>query len=441
MKEVVILGSPNVGKSTLFNRIIGKRQAITEDTPGVTRDRNLSEVEWNNKRFKIVDTGGFDLQTKETLEQQILKQIYLAIDKADILLGVLDCKRELIPSDYDMVHLIRTSQKPHLFVANKFDHPSMISSVGELYRLGIDKFYFVSALHGFGIRELLDAISEKILKQDSESKTELYPYIAVVGRPNVGKSSLVNKILGQERMIVHESPGTTRDAIDTLIETKQGKFFLIDTAGIRRKSKIDQSIERYGVKRAIDSIKKAEVTLCLLDGKEGITEQDIKILSLSLKYGAATLAVLNKCDLIDAETIAQEKIRFQRDLPQLAHLPFIPISAKTGKGIKRLFKYIFSLYEKRKERIKTSELNLFFHHLVSKIPHPRHQGKEVKFYYITQVSSEPPKFVIVTSHPQNISASYQRFILNKIRLEFGFKGIPIIISYQGRKERRNPKWI
>jgi GTP-binding protein len=436
---VAIVGRPNVGKSTLFNRIIGWQKAIVEDIPGVTRDRIYSDAEWNGREFIIVDTGGFEPESEDLYPSLIRSQIKIAIKEADLILFVLDGKAELLPQDVEVLKLLRKSHKPVLYVVSKIDHEKHELSTVDFHSLGVDNFIAVSAVHGRRIDELLDAIVEKLPRAQLETndKEEDLIKIAVVGKPNVGKSTLVNKILGEERLLTSPIPGTTRDSIDTLIEKNGRKYLFIDTAGIRRKSKITFSVERYSVLRAIKTIERADVVFLMLDAQEGPTHQDARIAELIHDRGKGCVILLNKWDLVPksiAETRGIEDI-VRDKLKEIDFAPVVSISALTGKRVNKVFDCIDLVFENYSGRVSTKRLNRLLDDIMIKTPPPLHKGREIKFYYISQPMTKPPTFVIFTSSSQAIPESYKQFLENKLREEFDLEGTTIRLIFRARRKK------
>ena len=425
---VAIIGRPNTGKSTLFNRLVGRRQAIVEDIPGVTRDRLYAPCTWRGKTFTMVDTGGFVPGTEERLLTLIREQTRHAIEEAEFIIFLLDGREGLTPIDKDIAQYLRESGKKVFYAINKIDSEKQEKLIYEFYPLGVDKLYPISSEHGRGVDELLDDIydllPEKIVEKPEE---EFYAKVAIVGRPNVGKSTLLNTMLGEERVLVDEKPGTTRDAIDTPVTREGKKYLFIDTAGIRRRGKIEKGIERYSISRAFKAIDRCDITLILLDADEGVTEQDTKIAGYVQKEGKGAILVLNKWDLIkrDEDKIARLTKEFNRRLGFLDYVPSINISAKTGEKVSKVFLLIKDIMEEYTKRITTGELNRAFKEMTHRHPPPAYRGWPVKLYYITQTEIKPPTFVIFTNQPDGIKPNYTRYIENQLRAHFGFKGTPI----------------
>ncbi len=435
---VAIIGRPNVGKSTLFNRIIGWRKAIVEDTPGVTRDRNYADADWSGEEFNIVDTGGLDVESDDLYLSLIRDQIQVAIEESDLILFILDAKSGIMPQDVEISKLLRKTSKPVLYVVNKVEHEKHEIRAFDFHNLGVDKFFTVSALDGRKINELLDAILERLpkVKLEVEERDDKIINVAVIGKPNVGKSTLVNRILGEERLITSPIPGTTRDSIDTLIERKNRKYLFIDTAGIRRKSKVTFSVERYSIIRAMKTVERADIVLFMFDGKEGPTHQDARISELINDKGKGCIVLLNKWDLVPKEIAETSGIDdIVRDkLKAVDFAPVISISALTGKRVNRVFDYIDLVYENFSRRITTKPLNKLLDGILKTNPPPIYKGSEIKFYYISQPMTKPPTFVVFTNSLKGIPESYKRFLENRFREEFKLEGTPIKFIFRARRK-------
>lgn len=435
MKPVVaIVGRPNVGKSTLFNRITGKRKAIVANEPGTTRDRNYADVHWNGMDFLLIDTGGFETEIKNEVNTHVLQQIELAIEEADLIIFLADGKEGLTPADVEITNRLRRGNKPVLHTVNKIDGQKQEEGIYGFYQLGVETLYPMSAEHGRGVGDLLDNAINLLPPSSKTEYDEDLVKIAVLGRPNVGKSSLVNTILGNERVIVNGKPGTTRDAIDTPVKIGAGKYLLIDTAGIRRKGKISRRLEKFSIIQVLKSIDGCDVALILIDGKEGITEQDARIAGLAHDKGKASILVVNKWDLVEKDThTASRYVRDIRDsLKFMQYAPVIFVSALTGQRTLKIINLVDRVAEQRQSRVTTSELNRVFEKIIRSHSPPLHRNKELKLYYITQVSTRPPTFVIFANYPEGIHFSYERYIMNKIRESFGFDGTPIRVVFRKR---------
>jgi GTP-binding protein len=434
---VAIVGRPNVGKSTLFNRITGSQLAIVEDIPGVTRDRNYRDAEWEGKGFIVVDTGGFYIEPPEDIFLHIREQAIFAIEEADIIIHLLDGKAGLTPSDLELARLLRTSGKKVLWAVNKIDVPRHEERVYDFYRIGTDELWPVSAESGFGYDDLMDRLIS-LLPSYVEEKID-YPKIAVVGKPNVGKSTLINAFLGKKRMIVSPVPGTTRDSIDSICTYYGRKYLFIDTAGLRKKGKAGYSIERFSMVRAIRSIERCDVALIIMDAIEGIVEQDQRIAGMVEGYGKGAVFLLNKWDLV--ERPEEEYKRLGKELNSkmwfMQYSPLLTVSAIEKKRITKIFPLIDEVIRERKKRISTAELNRFFRDSLSRMSLPSYKGKAVRLYYITQVKTEPPAFVIFTNYPSVLKDAYIRHIEKGLREKFSFMGTPIRIYVRAR-ERGKP---
>ena len=439
MKLVIaIVGRPNVGKSTLFNRIVRGKKAIVWNEPGVTRDRNYADVEWDENTFTLIDTGGFEPVSKDRIFIQMREQCELAIEEANAILFVMDGKEGLIPSDKEIADILRQQKKPVFYIVNKIDGPKDEEKVFEFYGLGVEPIHSISAEHRYGVDGLMDEVI-KVLPGSTEEKWDRdAAKVAVVGRPNVGKSSLINRLLGYKRVIVDEAPGTTRDAIDTFFERDGKKYVLIDTAGIRRKSRISLRLEKYSIVEALRTIDRSDVALLLLDSREGVTDQDARIGGFIHEKGKGCILVVNKWDLIekDSKTMVEFQRKVYSDLKYLAYAPILFISALTGQRIKKVLDVIDHVAEQAKKRIPTSPLNKYFGDWIEKLPPGLYKNRRVKLNYITQVSTAPPTFVIYTNFPGGIHFSYERYLLNQMRETFGFEGVPIRLYFRKKGKER-----
>ena len=435
---VAIVGRPNVGKSTLFNRLVGKRLAIVEDTPGVTRDRIYAKSDWNGREFDIVDTGGIEPQADTEILIFMREQAMLAIDMADVIILVVDITTGVTATDQDVADIMLKSGKPILLAVNKMDSTGPNNpDIYEFYSLGLGDPVSVSAVHGHGTGDLLDECV-KLFPQDSDEEAEDESIrVAVIGKPNAGKSSLINTILGETRLIVSESPGTTRDAIDTPFENGYGKYVFIDTAGIRRRSKINNKIEKYSVLRAQLAIERADVCIIMLDAREGVTEQDTKIAGLAHEAGKASIIVVNKWDLIEKETNTMDKMR--RDvlsgLSYMTYAPVLFISALTGQRVERLFELVNYVNEQALMRITTGTLNDVLGDAVARVQPPTDKGRRLKIYYMTQVGVRPPTFVCFCNDEELFHFSYRRYLENRIRSVFGLEGTPVRMIIRERESK------
>ncbi|MCL2760924.1 MAG: ribosome biogenesis GTPase Der [Desulfuromonadales bacterium] len=434
---VAIVGRPNVGKSTLFNRLMGTRKAIVDDIPGVTRDRNYGNVDRFDLQFTLIDTGGFEPASQDMLLQQMRQQSQLAMEEADIIIFLMDGRDGLTVADREVANMIRRVDKPVFFVVNKVDGDKLENLSSEFYALGVERIFTISAAHNRGVGELMDEVIAAFPLNASSEKDEDVTKIAVVGRPNVGKSTLVNKLLGFERSVANPVAGTTRDSIDTYFNCNRKRYMLIDTAGIRRKGRVSLKIETYSVVDALRSLERADVALIVIDAEQGITEQDTKIAGYAYEAGRSCLFVVNKWDSIEKNnaTVGKfvEEIRMQ--FKYLSFAPIVFISAKTGQRTGNIMVEVEKLMEQYAKRISTSDLNRVFKEAVDSHHAPLSSGRRVKFYYATQVGTKPPSFVIFTNQPEGIHFSYERYLTNKIREAFGFTGTPIRLMFRGRDRR------
>jgi GTP-binding protein len=430
---VAIVGRPNVGKSTLFNRLAGERLAITDEVPGTTRDRLYAEAEWRAISFILVDTGGLDLISTDNLMAQIRAQAQTAIAEADVVLFLVDVKDGLTAGDEEIAQVLRRSAKPVLLVANKADNRALREAAVEFYALGLGEPYPISALHGTGTGDLLDQVVSAFPAEEKEEELEAVK-IAIVGRPNVGKSSLLNKILGQERAIVHEAPGTTRDAIDTPMEWEGQPVVLIDTAGIRRKGRIQPGVEKYSVLRALRAIDRADVVLLLIDAVEGVTAQDAHIAGYILEEAKSVVVVVNKWDLVEKEANARQAYveHVRTTLRFLDYVPVLFVSALTGQGVEQVLPTALRVQGERLIRIPTAELNRIVQEAVTRHAPPSKAGKRLKFYYATQAATDPPTFVFFVNDPRMVHFSYERYLENRLREHYSFLGTPLRLSFRKR---------
>jgi len=432
---VSIIGRPNVGKSTLFNRILGKRIAIVEDTPGVTRDRNYAVTSYLGRDFILVDTGGLEPETSDPILTQMRRQAGTAIDEADIIIFLMDCREGLMPADLEIADLLRKIHKPVFYAINKVDTHKAEAGISDFYRLSAEKLYLISAEHGRCVDELLDDV-HPLLPEAGEAGEEgradgeeAPPRIAVVGKPNVGKSTLINRLLGKERLVTSPMPGTTRDAIDTLVTYYKKGYLFVDTAGIRKKAKVDKGIESYSVIRALKSIERCNIAILMIDAAEGITDQDLKILKYIEEAEKGCIIGINKWDIVekDEKTMDQYKKSIYSFYPYISHIPIIFISALTGNRVTKLFPEIRAVMEEYSKRIPTGELNRFTQEIAGRLPASTYQGKPVKIYYATQAGVRPPGIVLFVNYPKAISPGIRRFIEHNIRDQWGFKGVPLRI--------------
>jgi GTP-binding protein len=439
MKPIItIVGRPNVGKSTLFNRIAGGKKAIVWNEPGVTRDRNYADVIWDGCALTLIDTGGFEPASRDRIFIQMREQCQLAIDEADAILFVMDGKEGLTSSDLEIATLLRRQEKPVFFIVNKIDGPNHEEKRYEFYRLGVDSIYSVSAEHGYGVGEMMDEVVKTLPSSMDEIGEDKATKVAVVGRPNVGKSSLVNRFLGYKRVLVDEAPGTTRDAIDTLLEKDGRKYLFVDTAGIRRKSRISYQLEKYSIVQAFRTIDRCDVALLLLDPMEGVADQDARIGGFIHKKGKGCILLVNKWDLVqkDSETMEAFQNRVEEDLKYLSYAPVLFISARTGQRVQKVLEMVDQVAGQAQKRISTSQLNRHFGQWVEAHPPPLHKNRRVHLNYITQVSTGPPTFIISTNLPGGIHFSYERYLVNQLRKTFGFEGVPIRLLFRKKGKER-----
>lgn len=437
MKPIIaIVGRPNVGKSTLFNRILGGRKAIVWNEPGVTRDRNYADAEWDGKAFILIDTGGFEPISKDRIFVQMREQCELAMEEADIILFVMDGKEGLMPSDREIADILRRLNKPVFYIVNKIDSPKDEEKMFEFYGLGIEKIYPISAEHRRGLGELMEEVSQFLLDGEEEETNETVTRVAVLGRPNVGKSSLINRILGYKRVIVDEAPGTTRDAIDTHFKRDGRHYVLIDTAGIRRKSRISLRLEKYSIMEALRTLDRCDVALLLLDPREGVTDQDARIGGFIHEKGKGCILLVNKWDLIekDSRTADEFRRRIYAELKYLSYAPILFISALTGQRVMKVLDVVDHVAEQAKKRIPTSQLNRSLAEWVEKTPPPSYRTRPIKLNYMTQVKVKPPTFVISTNFPEGIHFSYERYLMNQIRETYGFEGVPVRLIFKKKRK-------
>lgn len=440
---VAIVGRPNVGKSTLFNKLIGERRSIVEDTPGVTRDRVYGESEWRGRKFILIDTGGIEPKTDNMILQKMKEQAQIAIDTADVIIFMCDINTGLVADDRDIAIMLKKSGKPVIICVNKADKIGEVDpSFYEFYELGFDIDPVpVSSIHGTGSGDLLDAVFDCLPESSEEEEEDDYINVCVIGKPNAGKSSIINKILGTDRLIVSSMAGTTRDAIDTTFENEFGKYNFIDTAGIRRQSKVDDRIEKFSVLRAHMAVERADVCLLVIDATEGVTEQDEKIAGIAHEAGKAVIIVVNKWDLLDTEdkdTVKYSK-KVQEALSYMTYAPIMYVSALTGQRVVKLFEQINYVFDQSKMRISTGMLNDVLNEAVTRVQPPSDKGRRLKVYYMTQASVAPPTFVLFCNSAALFHFSYQRYIENCLRATFGFKGTPIKLVIRQRSEEDETK--
>jgi GTP-binding protein len=431
---VAIVGRPNVGKSTLFNRLTKKKKAIVDDLPGVSRDRNYGSIFWENKSFTLIDTGGFELDPHETIGYMIKEQVQLAIEEADAIIFLCDGKDGLLPTDKGAVKMLKSCGKKVFYTVNKVEGEKDYENLPDFYQLGIEPIYPISAQHGIGITELLNDVAD-FLPEESPETEEESTKLAIVGRPNVGKSSLVNRILGFKRLIVSERPGTTRDSIDTPIRYFGERYLLIDTAGIRKKTRVSLRVERYSMIEALKSIERCDLGILVLDATQGVTEQDARIGGYLYEQGKGTIMVVNKWDLIKKDTTSMKKYteEIRSHLRFLDFAPIIFLSALTGQRVSQILKIVQEVSHNYRKRLSTSELNRALKETTGKYHLPFYRNHPLKLYYMTQISVAPPTFVIFTNHPEAIHFSYERYLINQLRKNFGFSGVPLRIIFRERR--------
>ena len=438
---VAIVGRPNVGKSMLFNKLTGQRTSIVEDTPGVTRDRIYGECEWCNRHFNLVDTGGIEPGTENDMLKFMRRQAEIGIELADAIIMVVDVRSGVTAADQDVATMLRKSRKPVCLAVNKCDSIGLVNpDVFEFYSLGIGDLFETSAIHGHGTGDMLDWVLENIPEDNGEDEDEDIIKVAIVGKPNVGKSSLLNRILGEERVIVSNMAGTTRDAIDSDFENETGKYCFIDTAGMRRKSKVDDMIERYSNMRSINAIERADVCLILIDANDGVTEQDTKIAGLVHEAGKAAIIVVNKWDAVadkETNTMRDKELAVRDGLAYMNYAPVVFLSALTGSRVDKLFPMIQEVHRQNTSRITTGALNSILADATTRVQPPSDKGRRLKIYYMTQASTKPPHFVIFCNDARLFHFSYQRYLENQIREVFGLQGTPVRITIRQKGEKED----
>ena len=435
---VAIVGRPNVGKSMLFNKLVGKRLSIVEDTPGVTRDRLYAEAEWCGRTFDIVDTGGIEPGTDSEILTFMRKQAEIAIQNATVIIFLCDIKTGLTASDQEVANMLLRSRKPVVLAVNKMDQVGTTNpDIYEFYNLGLGDPIAVSAVHGHGTGDLLDACAQYFPEEEKDDTPDDVIKVAVIGKPNVGKSSLINRILGEERVIVSNMAGTTRDAVDSYFENEKGKFLFIDTAGMRKKSKVDDRIEKFSVLRATMAIERSDVCLILIDANEGVTEQDTKVAGLAHEAGKACIIVVNKWDAIEKDDKTMDRMReeVRRDLSYMTYAPIVFISALTGQRVNRIFELINYVNDQAAMRITTGMLNTLLADATARVQPPTDKGRRLKIFYMTQVGVKPPHFVCFCNDAQLFHFSYQRYIENQIRATFGLEGTPVRLTVRQKGDK------
>jgi len=439
MKPIVaIVGRPNVGKSTFFNRVTGTRKALVDDFPGVTRDRHYSDAVWNGVDFTLVDTGGFSGDDEDDFAHKIRSQILQAIEDADVIILLLDGKSGISPFDEDVVRILRPLSQPVFFAVNKIDGVEHEVKLYDFYKLGIKKLYPISAEHRYGITDFLDDLTEILPKTDTEEAGDVVR-LAVVGKPNVGKSSLINRMLGQQRLLVSDMPGTTRDAIDSLCKINEKPYLLIDTAGIRRKGRVSKKLEKYSIIKALRSLDRCDVALIVIDAHQGITEQDINIAGYAFDRGCGCIFVLNKWDIVEKDSKTEKEYydRLRMQAKFLSFAPMTTISALTGQRVFKIFDIVEEVFKQYTLRMGTGQLNRIFEQAILQNEPSLYRGRRLKFYYATQISTRPPTFVCFVNYPDAVHFSYRRYLINQIRGKAGLDKTPIRIIF--RKRTGKPK--
>lgn len=437
MKPIIaIIGRPNVGKSTLFNRLLRRRQAIVEDEPGVTRDRIYGEASFDDRSFILIDTGGFEPAPSASIQKQVREQAEIAMQEADLIIFLLDGQEGLTYADIEAANYLRRMTKPVIYVVNKIDTEKQEKNLFDFYRLGVPKLQAISAEHGRGISALLEEVFYLLPPMEAPpDREEKEIKVAIVGRPNVGKSSLLNRLLGSPRAIVDATPGTTRDALDTPLSKDGQKYLFIDTAGIRRRSKVTSRLEKITTLRALRSLERCDVALITIDGWEGLTEQDMRIAEFAAENGRAMILIVNKWDLVIKDTQTKQRYlqRIYQEMRTLDYVPVLFVSALTGQGTEKIFKLITQVIAEHRKRIATAELNKWLKEVRQKYPPPLAGTRLVKLYYMTQVEVAPPTFVIFTNLPEEVDTSYQRYLLRQLREKFGFLGTPLRLYWRAKK--------
>ena len=435
---VAIIGKPNVGKSTFFNYVVGKRISIVEDTPGVTRDRVYADANWRGRNFTLVDTGGIEPESDDIILSQMRRQADMAIEIADVILFVTDIKQGVTATDQDIALMLKKSKKPIILVCNKSDtFGKTPDELYEFYNLGVGEPFAVSSVNAKGIGDVLDAIYDNLPPQTEDEENSDVIKVAIIGKPNVGKSSLVNKILGENRVIVSDIAGTTRDAIDSEFQNEYGKYIFIDTAGIRRKSKVNDNLEKYSVMRSLLAVERADVCMLMLDAKEGVTAQDAKIAGEAHEAGKGVIIVVNKWDEVekDNQTMENYKKDVYNKLSYLSYAPIMFISAKTGQRVNKLYEMINMVASQNALRVSTSVLNDVLSEAVTIVQPPTDKGKRLKIFYMTQATTKPPTFVVFVNDKELFHFSYERYLMNQIRKEFGLTGTPIRMIVREKEEK------
>ena len=437
---VAIVGRPNVGKSQLFNRFAGKRLSIVEDTPGITRDRLYADCEWRGRTFQVVDTGGIEPSTDSEILKFMRIQAEVAINAADVIVLMTDLHSGITATDEDVATMLRRSKKPVVLAVNKCDRPGTEPpEFYEFYNLGLGDPYAISALHGYGTGDLLDACYDYFPEEEETEEESEYIKVALIGKPNVGKSSLTNQILGEERVIVSDIAGTTRDSVDSAFENEKGKYLFIDTAGMRKRSKVDERVEKFSVMRSLMAIERSDVCVIMIDALEGVTEQDTKVAGEAHDAGKACIIVVNKWDLVekDGKTMEQYTRRVREGLAYMPYAPVLFLSAKTGQRVPKLFDAINSVYEQNGRRIPTGQLNTLLAEATARVQPPTDKGRRLKIYYMTQSGIRPPTFVCFCNDARLFHFSYQRYLENQIREVYGLNGTPVRMIVRERGDKEN----
>jgi len=440
---VALVGRPNVGKSTLFNRITRSRKALVDPTPGVTRDRHYDKVTWDDKVFMLIDTGGIEDSSGDVMGGHIRNQAMAAIEEADIILFVMDGREGVTPQDHEVTNLLRRTDKTVFFVVNKIDSPAQeVEDMSQFYELGVDEFWPVSAEHKYGYGTLMNALAEKLIANDDDLRLpEGTVKVAFFGRPNVGKSSMINQILGQDRMVVSDVSGTTRDSVDTLLTHGKYSYLLIDTAGIRRKGKTTEKLEKFSILKALAALEKCDIAVVLIDAEEGITEQDTKVIGYTQEQGRGLILLVNKWDLVKDDKIRQKQIMGEIALavPFVGFAPLLTASALTGYGIKRLFPTIGTVYKQFTSSFPTSALNRLLKDAVEDHSPPIYKNKRLKFYYTSQVGHRPPKFVVMSNSSKGVHFSYERYLVNKFREGLGLDKVPLQLFIRDKNREKKKR--
>lgn len=435
---VTIVGRPNVGKSTLFNRLIGERRALVMDTPGVTRDRNYGRCEWGHRMFTVIDTGGFVPNSTDGMLPMMRTQAELAIEEADVILFVVDARAGLTSEDKEVFRVLRNATVPVFVAANKVDSKKQENSIYEFHQLGIDTIYPIAAEHGLGVNDVIDDVVEALPPEYTETDDDGRIRVTIVGRPNVGKSTLVNQLLGRDRVIASNVPGTTRDPIDTNFDVDDRRYTLIDTAGVRRRKNIDMALEKFGVIKAFKSIERSHIAVLVCDATEGLTDQDIRIGSIALEAGRGLVIVLNKWDLVekDSGTSGEMVKEIHRRLPMWSHVPIVFVSAMTGQRAVKVLELVDLVNDNWTRRIATGPLNRWFERVTYRQPPPLYKNRAVRMYYFTQARAAPPTFVGQTNMPpEAVTVAYRRYLVNQLRDEFDFGGVPLRITFRKRGKK------